>query len=50
MVEISPEAREARLAALRERAQYVFERSRRVIEEATKIRAEAEAKLSKISE
>jgi hypothetical protein len=49
MVEVSSEARDARLAALSEKAQAVFERSRRLVEEARKIRAEAEAKHSKIS-
>jgi hypothetical protein len=44
MVEIDPEARDARLAALMERAQTVFEQSRRLVEESRKIRSEAEAK------
>jgi hypothetical protein len=44
MVEIAPEARNARLAALMERAQIAFEHSRRLVEESRKIRAEAEAK------
>jgi hypothetical protein len=49
MVENGPEARNARLVALMERAQTAFEESRRLVEEARKIRAEAEAKLSVIS-
>jgi hypothetical protein len=44
MVEIDPEARDARLAALMERAQTVFEQSHRLVEESRKIRSEAEAK------
>jgi hypothetical protein len=44
MVDIGSETRAARLAALVERAQIVFERSRRLVEEARKIRTEAEAK------
>jgi hypothetical protein len=49
MVEIGPETRDAQLAALMERAQTVFERSRRLVEESRKIRAEAEAKRLVIS-
>jgi hypothetical protein len=45
MVEFGPEARNVRLAALMERAEEVFERSRRLVEEARKTRSEAEAKL-----
>jgi hypothetical protein len=44
MVDIGPEARNARLAALMERAEKVFERSRRLVNEARKTRSEAEAK------
>jgi hypothetical protein len=44
MVDIGPEARSARLAALMERAQTVFERSHCLVEESRKIRAEAEAR------
>ena len=44
MVDIGPEARSARLAALMERAEKVFERSRRLVKEARKTRSEAEAK------
>jgi hypothetical protein len=44
MVDIGPEARNARLAALMERAEKVFERSRRLVGEARKARSEAEAK------
>jgi hypothetical protein len=44
MVGIDPETRAARLAALTERAQTIFERSRRLVEETRQIRAEAEAK------
>ena len=44
MVGIDPETRAARLAALTERAQTIFEWSRRLVEESRKIRAEAEAK------
>jgi hypothetical protein len=44
MADIGSETRAARLAALVERAQIVFERSRRLVEEARKIRTEAEAK------
>lgn len=44
MVDIGPEARNVRLAALIERAEKVFERSRRLVEEARKTRSEAEAK------
>jgi hypothetical protein len=49
MVEIGPEARATRLAALMERAQTVFERTSRLVEESRKIRAEAEAKRLVIS-
>jgi len=44
MVDIGPEARNARLAALMERGEKVFERSRRLVGEARKVRSEAEAK------
>jgi uncharacterized protein YbaP (TraB family) len=44
MVDIGPEARHARLAAMMERAEKVFERSRRLVGEARKARSEAEAK------
>ena len=44
MVNIGPEARSVRLAALMARAEKVFERSRRLVEEARKTRSEAEAK------
>lgn len=44
MVDIGPETRNARLAALMERAEQVFERSRRLVGEARKARSEAEAK------
>jgi hypothetical protein len=49
MVEIGSETRNAQLAALIERAQTVFEQSRRLVEESRKIRTEAEAKRSVIS-
>ena len=44
MAEIDFEVRNSRLAALMERAQTAFECSRRLVEEARKIRAEAQAK------
>jgi hypothetical protein len=44
MMDIGPEARNVRLAALMERAEKVFERSRRLVGEARKARSEAEAK------
>ena len=44
MVEFGPEGRNARLAALMERAEKVFERSRRLVSEARKTRSEAEVK------
>jgi hypothetical protein len=44
MVDIGPEARNARLAALMEQAEKVFERSRRLVSEARRARSEAEAK------
>jgi hypothetical protein len=44
MVDIGSETRNARLAALMERAEQVFERSRRLVGEARKARSEAEAK------
>jgi len=44
MMDIGPETRNARLAALMERAEKVFERSRRLVGEARKVRSEAEAK------
>jgi hypothetical protein len=46
MVEIDFEARNTRLAALRERAQAAFEHSRRIVEQSRRIRAEAEARHS----
>jgi hypothetical protein len=45
-MEIDFEARNTRLAALRERAQAAFERSRRIVEQSQKIRAEAEVRHS----
>ena len=44
MMDIGPEDRDVRLAALMERAEKVFERSRRLVGEARKARSEAEAK------
>jgi hypothetical protein len=44
MVDVGLETRNARLAALMERAEQVFERSRRLVGEARKARSEAEAK------
>jgi hypothetical protein len=49
MVEMDFKTQNTRLAALMERAQVTFERSRHLVEEARKIRAEAEAKRSRIS-
>jgi hypothetical protein len=46
MVSKYPEIRNAQLAELIERAQSVFERSRRLVQESRKIRAEAEARRS----
>jgi hypothetical protein len=46
MVEIDFEARNARLAVLMERAQAAFERSRCIVEQSRRIRAEAEARHS----
>jgi hypothetical protein len=50
MVENNPEVRKERLAELMERAQAAFERSRHLVQESRKIRAEAEARRSAYSE
>jgi len=44
MVSKNPETRNAQLAELIERAQTAFERSRRLVQESRKIRAEAQAR------